>query len=54
MEETENRSHESGRGGILGETVVESNGGGRHLARVPDNETHEGVCLLQERRAIRG
>jgi hypothetical protein len=48
MEGTENQSHGSGWGGILGEIVVESNGGGRYLARVPDNETHEGVCLLHD------
>jgi hypothetical protein len=48
MEGTEDQNHWNGWRGNLGETVVEMNGGGRELAEVSDNETHEGVCWLHD------
>ena len=38
---TENQSHLSGWNGNQGETVVETNGGGRELVGELDNETRE-------------
>lgn len=48
MEGTESQNHWSGWSGNLGETVVETSGGGRELVGESDNETQEGVCWLHD------
>jgi hypothetical protein len=52
MEGTENQNQWSGWSGNLGETVVETNGGGQELVGESDNGTHEGVCWLNDWRKV--